>query len=148
MPAPARIARAIVLPAAALWLAAGPVAAATSPAPPPSPPLVITSGERPNELRLGDVISVGASGLFRTRQPQPCLLTWDGTPIASCTDDGAGSLSGTLDGADRRSTGPHVIQGCLVTCLLQPTQPARTRSPSVPIRSTSQPCRSAFSHGR
>ena len=123
MTGPARIVRAIVLPLAALWLASGPVAAATSPAPPPTRPLIITSGEPANELRLGDVITVGASRLFHSRQPLPCLLTWDGAPIGSCTDDGLGTLSGTLMVPTDAPTGLHVIQGCWVTCQVQPTQP-------------------------
>ncbi len=118
----ARIARATALCLAAIGLAVGPVAAATSPSP-PTEPLVITSGDPANELRLGDTITVGASGLFRTRQPQPCLLTWDDAPIGSCTDDGAGSLTGILTVPTDAPAGLHVVQGCLVTCLLQPTQP-------------------------
>jgi hypothetical protein len=111
---------------AAVWLATGPVAATTTPSPPPTQPLIITSGEPADELRLGDVITVAASGLFHGRQPLPCLLMWDDTPIGSCTDDGAGSLTGALTVPTDGTTGLHLIRGCLVTCLLQPTQPTRT----------------------
>jgi hypothetical protein len=129
----ARLVRATALCLAAGWLATGPVAAATSPSPPPTQPLIITSGEPANELRLGDTITVGASGLYPTRQPQACLLTWDAAPVGSCTDDGAGSLTGVLTVPADAVAGPHVIQGCLVTCQQQPTA----------IRCTSRPSRSS-----
>ena len=67
-----RVARATVLGLAAIWLAVGPVAATTSPAP-PSLATHHHLRQPADELRPGDTITVGASGLFRTRQPQPCL---------------------------------------------------------------------------